>query len=133
MKVVIDTNIWISSLIKDFSFIDFLDSRRETVMLSWSNDLFKEIAEISKRSKFNKYFDQKKSFELLTFIKSTGLVFNDVFKTSTFVNPKDEYLLDLCLHAKAEYLVSGDKALLALQQIGITQIISLAEFKQLVQ
>lgn len=44
-------------------------------------------------------------------------------------DPKDDYLLELAVQAKAIYLVSGDSDLLELKNVGDCRIMTVAEFE----
>lgn len=48
-------------------------------------------------------------------------------------DPKDNYVLDLCLAGKADYLITGDQDLLILTQSGKTKIVTLQEFLNIVK
>jgi uncharacterized protein len=41
---------------------------------------------------------------------------------------KDNFLLSLCHDSSADYLITGDKDLLAIKNIGATKIISMQKF-----
>jgi len=53
-----------------------------------------------------------------------------IFKDSP--DPKDDYLFDLALQFEADYLITGDKKLLAMESVENVQVISLRDFKDLV-
>lgn len=64
MRIIVDTNLWISFLIgKKLSCLLELMSN-ENVELIVSNELLKEIADVALRPKFIKYFP-KEHFDLL--------------------------------------------------------------------
>ena len=43
-------------------------------------------------------------------------------------DPKDNFLLALAQDGKATHLITGDKDLLIIQKIGITKILTIAEY-----
>ncbi|MGZ3872410.1 MAG: putative toxin-antitoxin system toxin component, PIN family [Mucilaginibacter sp.] len=47
-------------------------------------------------------------------------------------NVKDNYLLSLSLDSKADYLITGDSDLLVLEKTGLTQILSLPDFLEII-
>ena len=56
LKVVIDTNLWISFLLsKKFQSLDKLFAVNGLVLI-FSDDLLEEFIEVAKRPKFEKYF-----------------------------------------------------------------------------
>ena len=46
---------------------------------------------------------------------------------------KDNYLLNLSIDGKADYLITGDKDLLVLKKIENTQIVTLKEFENIIK
>jgi len=46
---------------------------------------------------------------------------------------KDNFLLSLALDGRSDYLITGDKDLLELKEIGITKIVALADFENLLK
>ena len=128
MRVVIDTNIWISSLLtKDFSGLDKIFKNNNAVLL-FSEELLKEFIEVAGRPKFKKYFTSADLQELLIQIKGRGEFI--IVKSSTIIcrDPKDNFLLSLAKDGKASHLITGDKDLLDLKRFGRTQITTLKKY-----
>ena len=48
-------------------------------------------------------------------------------------DPKDDFLLSLCIDGNAHYLLTGDKDLLALIKFGETNIVTFSHFLQIKQ
>jgi predicted nucleic acid-binding protein len=48
-------------------------------------------------------------------------------------DPKDDFLLALCKESRADYLVTGDKALLEIGKYAKTEILTLTRFKEKVK
>lgn len=132
-KAILDTNLWISFLIsKDFSFLDtFIDKGR--IKLIFSEELFSEFISVSERPKFQKYFSRKDIKHLTKIINKYGLlvkVTTDVNKCRDF---KDNFLLNLAIDSKADYIVTGDNDLLVLKKIGKTTILTIKELLDEIQ
>lgn len=132
-KVILDTNLWISFLIsKDFSFLDtFIDKGR--IKLIFQEELFSEFISVSERPKFQKYFSRKDIKHLTKIINKHGLlvkVTTDVNKCRDF---KDNFLLNLAIDSKADYIVTGDNDLLVLKKIGKTTILTIKELLDEIQ
>ena len=128
LKIVIDTNLWISFLIsKKFDALDNLFSI-DNLVLIFSEELLEEFIEVAKRPKFEKYFSTADLVILLSQIY-TKAQFIDV-KSDLLIcrDEKDNFLLSLAKDSKANYLISGDKDLLDIQKLGNTKIIAFAEF-----
>lgn len=130
-RIVIDTNIFISFLLNRVSSnFDKLFNQGEYTLL-YSQELIDEFIFVAKRKKFAKYFSGNDLQSLLLMIKNRA-VFIDVFsKTAICRDPKDNFLLALAKDGKANYIVTGDKDLLALKSFGKTKIVTLTEFIEL--
>lgn len=131
VKIILDTNFWISYLISDK--IKYLDKVlfSKDVQLIFSNELLEEFLIVSQREKFKKFFHLSDIEKLLGLIDAYGKV---VIVTSTQKlcrDPKDNFLLNLALDSKADYLVSGDNDLLEIEKINRTRIISLKVLEEL--
>ena len=131
IKMIIDTNLWISFLIgmKASSVLRQIltDSRIRIVM---TEILESEIMAVASRPKFVKYFAPKACERLLTFLRtrSEDYPLADIPQRSR--DPKDDYLLELARVSGADILVTGDSDLTDMHHFGRCQILTLAEFKQ---
>jgi putative PIN family toxin of toxin-antitoxin system len=126
--VILDTNLWISFLIKrDLRSIDSLIEKGK-IKLVFSEELLQEFLTVSRRPKFRKYFSDTDIEELLRVFDMYG----KFVKVSTIVNDcrdnRDNFLLNLAIDSKADYLVTGDSDLLELSKVGVTEIITLKDF-----
>ncbi len=127
MKVVIDTNDFISALIGK--------KHREklTTILSTSSielfadqNLLTEIAEVARREKFRKYVSLAEVDFFLDVLNNRLIVINPSTVVTDSPDPDDNFLLSLAVDANADYLVTGDKGhLLALNPYRGVQIIRL--------
>ena len=128
LKVVIDTNLWISFLIsKKYDALDKLFAL-DYITLIFSEELLEEFVEVAKRPKFQKYFSNTDLIILLSQIY-TKAEFIDVQSDVIICrDEKDNFLLSLAKDGKANYLVSGDKDLLEIQKFEKTKIVTISEF-----
>lgn len=128
-KVILDTNLWISFLIsRDFSFLDdFVESTR--LKLVFSKELLYEFITVAQRPKFKKYFSQIDLERIIDFIDKYGIIVVVKSKTDKCRDSKDNFLLNLAIDSKAEYLVTGDNDLLEIKSIGKTKILTIKEIK----
>ncbi len=125
-KIILDTNWWISaflSLKSRLQVMDLIDNDR--LIIIYSSELESEYNSVISRPKFKKI---KNGLDLFSKVKP--LIFK--VEIDKFVrlsrDPKDDYLLSLALSCNAHYLITGDKDLLVLKQIGLTQIVTMEEF-----
>lgn len=130
IKVIFDTNVWISFLIgKSLASVkDYIVSRQVTIVTS--EQLLLELKEVTKREKLKKYFSKEHVIDLLELLEIISV------KIEThplhFINrdPKDNFLLDLIELSQAGYLVTGDKDLLIHNPFKSAFIISPSDFEK---
>ncbi len=83
---------------------------------------------VTKREKLKKYFPRDSVIELIELLDTIARKVE--IKPTHFVNrdAKDNFLLDLIDFSKADYLVTGDKDLLAHNPFKTARILTPAEF-----
>ena len=130
MRVVIDTNLFVSALINHNSRQRLnLVLEKMAIQLLSDDALMAEIYEVINRPKFKKYVTQ---FEIDEFYKliqerTSRIETHSIVLVSP--DPKDDFLLVICLDGDADYLLTGNKIdLLDLIQFHETKIITLTEF-----
>lgn len=112
VKVVFDTNIWISFLIgRRLAYVRSLLSNRSLTIVA-CKQLLDEIRLVTDREKLKKYFPKSSVKELLELLSIIAEVVEVEPKHSICRDLKDNFLLDLIEVSKADYLVTGDKDLL---------------------
>lgn len=128
MKIVIDTNIWISFLIgktlkklKDLIF-------EEKVIILTSEEQIEEVIAVLQRNKFKKYFNNNDIEELLYLIYKTCKIVDIKERVNICRDKKDNFILDIAINGKADYIVTGDKDLLILSSFRGTKIITFSEY-----
>lgn len=128
IRIIIDTNLWISFLIgrKLSCLLDLLSYPEYQLVIS--SELTEEIRDVFMRPKFTKYYTSENLELLLTFMKNRAVSFilNDI--PCRCRDPKDDYLLELALVSDADFLITGDKDLLTMKEIGNCQILTATEF-----
>ena len=128
LKLIIDTNLWVSFIISNKqSLLDpFLFT--EEARLLFSTELFTEIQQTITKPRLKKYFGTNALEEML----STFEPFIDLIEVESIVticrDPKDNFLLALAKDGKADYLLTGDKDLLDLIKFGKTKIKTITAF-----
>ena len=128
IKIIIDTNLWISFLIgKQLANLKDLIVE-ETIKVIVSEQILEEIITVTQRPKLQKYFSQSKVNELIKFLKITGIYVEIKSVVSICRDAKDNYLLALAKDSQANFLITGDEDLLILQQFEQTAIITYADF-----
>lgn len=127
-KVILDTNLWISFLISHrLDEIDYLLLEGK-IRLIFSNELIEEFITVAKRPKFEKFFTDQNINDLLHLFDSYGKLIDVTTDVTDCRDHKDNFLLNLAIDSKSDYLVTGDADLLALQKIKKTKILNWADF-----
>ena len=133
MKVVIDTNIWISYLLG--SLLQGMDEKilSKEIKVVVSDEMLKEISEVSSRPKFKNIFTAKRIKELFSLLDSYAIVVSPSQKVNVCRDGKDNFLLEVALEGEADYLVTGDEDLLVLDLFRNTKIVKPKDFEGIFQ
>lgn len=127
-RVIIDTNLWISFLLKsDYSKLDSIIEDNE-ITLIFSEELIAEIIEVTQRPKFRKYFKLDDVESLMINIRLRAILINVTSNITKCRDAKDNFLLSLSKDGNATHLLTGDKDLLVLKKIGQTKILKITEY-----
>lgn len=126
-RIILDTNVWISFLItKDIKKLDSL-IKKEKIQLLFSNELLEEFISVAQRPKLKNYFTKDDIEKLLDNFDSYGKLIATESDIKECRDIKDNFLLNLAVDGKADYLVTGDKDLLDIQTIQKTKIITISD------
>ena len=133
MKIIIDTNLWISFLIGHQTHLVrrmLTDLRFDVYVCS---RLIEEIRDVASRDKISRRVSPTDVEDLLTIIHAfcQFATIDTAAPPSAVRDPKDLYLLSLADTIGADYIVSGDADLTDLVQYNQTKILKLAEFKEM--
>ncbi len=129
-KAILDTNLWISFLIsKDYSFLDNYIEKGK-IKLIFSEELFNEFILVTERPKFKKYFSKKDIKKLTQVISNYGFLVSVKSDVKICRDIKDNFLLNLAIDSKADFLVTGDNDLLELKTIAKTKILTINSLKK---
>ncbi|HZK06682.1 MAG TPA: putative toxin-antitoxin system toxin component, PIN family [Bacteroidales bacterium] len=131
IKVIVDTNIWISFLIgKNLKGLqNQIDS--QFIKIISCNEQLHELADVFNKPKFKKYFTHDQITEFFELFDE----FSELIAIKTVSNicrdPKDNYLVSLAIDSKADFLITGDKDLLELEKIGKTIVLKFTDFDKI--
>ena len=135
LKVIIDTNVLVSSLLQrsyPFLIVDYILAERQ-VELCISDDLLNEYVEVLNRIKFFKYEDYAiRSKVLLSDIKKFGIKYLPDFRLNIIKDSPDNRLLELAETSRAAYLITGNTKHFIMRHYKSTMIISAREFWELI-
>ena len=129
-KVILDTNLWISFLIKhDYSFLDKYIEKGK-VKLVFSEELIQEFLTVATRPKFQKFFTDDDIQNIIQIFDYYGILIKVTSEVNICRDFKDNFLLNLAIDGNADYLVSGDEDLLEIKNIQETKILTIRELKK---
>lgn len=131
MKIIIDTNLWISFLLKGKVYKDLLEilASEKTTLIS-SQLSINEFTSVATRPKFKRYISEKQINSVIGFILQNSQIYSLRNIPSRCRDPKDDYLLELAVVSDANFLLTiGDDDLLSMRNIGKCKIISVSECK----
>ncbi|MBX9878394.1 MAG: putative toxin-antitoxin system toxin component, PIN family [Candidatus Obscuribacterales bacterium] len=129
LRVVIDTNVWISGLIKSGPPAKIVSLFAAGVFrVCCSKETMDELAVVLKRPKLADRIDLLDAELLIDLLNSSALLVNTETVQSIVRDPKDQIYLACSDAANADVLVTGDKDLLVLNSYGRTRIMAPAEF-----
>ena len=132
MRIAVDTNVFISTIIKPENKVGMIIVRMRNgeYTLLYSLEVLEEILEVVTRDKIWKRYRLTEE-TLNTFVNSI-ITYGERVQVLTVLNvcrdPDDNMLLALALDGKADYIVSGDRDLLDLSSFQDIPIIKPAEF-----
>ena len=127
-KIILDTNLWISFIISDkLKTLDYFLKENKAILL-YSSHLLDEIDIVVKRPKFKKYFTEKNRQLLNVLFQNYGIQIEVNSNLAICRDPKDNFLVNLAIDGKADFIITGDKDLLVLEKIENTLIVTFSEF-----
>ena len=130
IRLIVDTNVWISSLIGRSLIGIHQIFNHPLIELITTPHLIEEIEIVTSRPKFSNYFSHESVSYLINWMRDnmTSVEIGDV--PNRCRDPKDDYLLELAIQSHAIYLVSGDQDLLSLGHIERCTIMTVAQFEE---
>jgi len=129
LKVIFDTNVWISFLIgkRLKKLKNHITDGSITIVIS--KQLIIELKTVTAREKLQKYFPEESVLELITLLETIAVSFEIHSTHFNSRDPKDNFLLDLIDASKADYLITGDKDLLEHNPFQTAKILTPAAFE----
>ena len=134
LKVILDTNIWISFLIgKRLSALNTI-LHREGLEIYVSDNLIEEITNVALRPKIQRYISRQCLYDFVEMIETACVHVQDYATAFTDIrDEKDIYLIALAESIPADYLVTGDQDLLVLIRHEKCKIITYNQFCAMIE
>jgi len=121
LKLVLDTNVLVSALLKRFSVPGqvlqaWRDARFDLLI---SDPLYAELADVLNRKKLKAYLEPELSRRFLELLRDYATwVETAQVPERALRDPKDTIVLGTAIGGQADFIVSGDHDLLALRRFG---------------
>ncbi len=129
MRVVIDTNVWISRLlIADSAAAKAVDKALSQADVVVSDATTEELADVLSREKFDRYVSLDDREHFLRHVLQVTTMVSVISEVTDCADSSDNHFLALALDSKSGFTVSGDTDLLSLSPWRGIQIVSPAEF-----
>ena len=129
MRVVIDTNVWISRLLlADSAAARAVDNALTRFEVVVSEASVEELAGVLSREKFDRYVSLQDREEFLRRLLQVTTMVSVLSEITDCRDPKDNRFLALALDSESDCIVSGDADLLALNPWRGIEIVSPGAF-----
>ena len=131
MRVVIDTNIFISALLIETSLPAELIGlwRHGKFILLSAQEQVHELARVTRYPKIKARLNPALAGRLVNEIRDASVMVEQLPHVDASKDPYDNYLLAIGVAGFADYIVTGDKSdLLSLEQYDGIKILSIREF-----
>ena len=134
MKVVLDTNVLVSALIKAGKPRDLFNKLVKDKQLFLSRDILKEFLEVIENPKIAKYTSETDLAIFLKTLKSAARIVQVKSKFKAVKeDPDDDTIIRAAYDSKSNYIVSGDKHLLSLVEYRGIRIVTIDEMLRLLK
>ena len=130
MKIIIDTNLWISLIIgKRLSEMRTLCNHKSVVVYI-CDELLTEFMRIASCDRIKKYAPEERTKETMNLmcVSCKKVAIENKAVSHLLRDTNDLYLLSLADTIGADYILTGDKDLLTLQTHNKTKIVTYNEF-----
>lgn len=128
MKIIIDTNIWISFLIgKTLKELQKLIDNPD-IEIVITKYIISEIKETFERKHLEKYFKDEQFYSFWEYLNKSSLEINVNNIPQICRDEDDNYLLAIAELTNCNFIITGDKDLLVLRQYKDTLIVRFRDF-----
>lgn len=129
MRVVVDTNVWISRLlIADSVSAKAVDKALSQADVMVSDATIEELSDVLSREKFDRYVSVNDREHYLRHLLQVTTLVSVISEVTDCRDPSDNRFLALALDSESDVIVSGDADVLSLNPWRGIQVVSPAEF-----
>ena len=134
MKVVLDTNVLISALIKAGKPRELFFRLAEEKMLILSRQILEEFLEVAEDPRVKKYVKEQETAAFLNSLRDATKIVEVKSKfRAVKEDPDDDVFVNTAYDGKADYIVSGDNHLLSLGEFRGIKIVTVDEMLKLLK
>src|SRR3989344_697685 len=137
MKVVLDTNVWLSAIVWRGEATKIIDARiNREVEIIITKEILSEIVDVLNRTRFKEFIEnkQEKIEDLIRVILSISTFIETKTKLDVVKkDPKDNIILEAGLDAKGDYIISYDDHLINMIEFNRIKILTPTEFLKLIK
>ena len=134
MKVVLDTNVLISALIKAGKPRELFFRLAEEKMLILSRQILEEFLEVAEDPRVKKYVKVQETAAFLNSLRDSTEVVEVKSKFKAVKEDSDDdVFVNVAYDGKADYIVSGDKHLLSLGDFRGIKIVTVDEMLKILK
>ena len=131
-RVVVDTNVLVSALIKKGKPLELVQRLLDKHTVVLSSQMLAELADVLSRDKFTITNAQIDLFISLLLRKSTVTSVSGNLKV-ILKDPDDNIVLLTAVNGKADYIISGDKHLLTLRKFEGIEIVTISQMLEILR
>ncbi len=133
MRVVLDTNVFLSALLSE-------KGPPARIVEAWRTERFdlitsvEQIDEVKRAARYDKmqpYVLRAEVGRLVKGLRHAHVLLSRLPRAGASPDPADDFILAMCLAAEADYLVTGDRALSSLGHFATTRIVTPRSFAML--
>lgn len=134
MLVVLDTNVLLSALrTQSTPPARILDAWGEgRFLLVTSSEQIDEFKRAARYSRLREILPRAAVGRIVNQLRAADVLLERIRRAGQAPDPGDDYLLAMASAAGADFLVTGDRALLSLNRIGSTTVVSPRRFAALI-
>lgn len=129
-KIILDTNIIISSLIqKNYPYLIVDYCIEGNAFLCLSNPILQEYIEVLARPKFAKFFDFKTNADfLIARLSEIAKIYEPHILLDIIKDEPDNRLLELAQTCEADFIITGNTSDFKMEVFGNTKIVTPKEY-----
>ena len=131
MKIVFDTNIYFSAFVFGKRILQMTDFCFKNFEIYTSKELIEEVEAKFFGQKIRKLainYESERATKFLDYIKDKSILIEVNQVVDLCRDKKDNMILELAQEVYSDFIVTGDKDLLSISQIGNTKILKPVEF-----